>query len=156
MSLRTGFEKFFSKFDNSLQCRNPWQVSQLLNLSGITTSLCVDFYVTSLILFLVMTWIIRFWNSLWIIGEAAGSMQPSSGRASFLPKSAVQNDNTAFVQNDEDNKNIKNLEPQCPSIPSAMSLFPYPLKLRAQAFPIRFVLFFPRFNNMFATFKHYH
>ena len=141
----------------------------------------------------------------WIIGGSAGSTQPSPGRASLLPKSAVQHDNTVVVQNnvtecppieggpkslisrrgknalvynqepspefvsssqltnkfypltkregkrnrnelinlstyrlidvkkilrlkpqnDVINKNIKTLEPQCPSIPSVKNLFPY-------------------------------
>ena len=41
----------------------------------------------------------------WIIGGSAGSTQPSPGRASLLPKSAVQNDNTALVQNNAKDKN---------------------------------------------------
>ena len=68
----------------------------------------------------------------WIIGGSAGSTQPSPGRASLLPKSAVQDDNTAIVQNDVINKSVKTLVPECPSIPFLTNLFPY--------FPISFSL----------------
>ena len=71
-------------------------------------------------------------NQSWIIGGSAGSTQPSPGRASLLPKSAVQDDNTAIVQNDVINKSVKTLVPECPSIPFLTNLFPY--------FPISFSL----------------